>query len=573
MSTDEEYLDSLLKSMSNDEEEGHDEKMMSLLNEIDPMKKKSDAMKKEVFSDIRPEDELLAEDSADEDADTETKEDWNTPEENKSEEKKPVVDESWKAELDEMLAKADQAQNALGEGTEDATADESPEDPEEEKEERKSWRSEDKLLTRAAASEQTAAETPENLETVPDKPDKKKKKKKHSLFGKKKKGAEQDQEDEKALQQNSQKQNGAESAKNSSELEEIPGFKKLQERAMKESAEEGSTEQDDEADWTSILGGSSEPEGQAAGETFEEPNWADEIPEKGAPKKKGFFGRIMEALFREEPEEEIEESGEILKKKEKKGKGKAKDKKMEAEGDEEGKEVGDKKVEKKKAKQQKKEEKKRQKEQEPKPPKVLTKKALFTLITFDATVIAAILLLGVFLPDYIDRRNAREAFYDGDYVTVYQDLHGKGLGESDTVLLNRSAVVEKLQRKLDSYEINERTGNQAQALDALLSGIAVYDSIMAEGNTYGAESELTALYQQITDALQNQFQVDEATAREVNAYESDDDYSEAIYSLIHDGRLPGEETEEVAGNEDGTQTLQDLLPEEEDLMESTDGSF
>ena len=82
MSTDEEYLDSLLKSMSNDEEEGHDEKMMSLLNEIDPMKKKSDAMKKEVFSDIRPEDELLAEDSADEDADTETKEDWNTPEEN-----------------------------------------------------------------------------------------------------------------------------------------------------------------------------------------------------------------------------------------------------------------------------------------------------------------------------------------------------------------------------------------------------------------------------------------------------------------------------------------------------------
>ena len=134
-------------------------------------------------------------------------------------------------------------------------------------------------------------------------------------------------------------------------------------------------------------------------------------------------------------------------------------------------------------------------------------------------------------------------------------------------------MVEKLQRKLNSYQINERTGNRAQALDALLSGAAVYDDIMAAGNAYGAENELAILYQQIIDTLQSQFQVDEAIAREVNSYESDDDYSEAVYSLINNGKLPESETEETEETGNATEQLPDLLPEEEDLMENVDSSF
>ena len=82
MSTDEEYLDNLLKTMSTDDsEENDDNKIMSLMNETDPMKGRTAPMRKEVFSDIRPENE-----------------------------NKPAEDESWKAELDEMLAKADKAE-------------------------------------------------------------------------------------------------------------------------------------------------------------------------------------------------------------------------------------------------------------------------------------------------------------------------------------------------------------------------------------------------------------------------------------------------------------------------------
>ena len=508
MSTDEEYLDNLLKTMSTDDtEENDDNKIMSLMNETDPMENGTAPMRKEVFSDIRPEDEIPSADK-------------------KDDVKKPVVDESWKAELDEMLAKADKAQ--------------------------------------------------EGLESVPEEPveKKKEKKKRHFLFGKKIKD------------KDSRKQDSAQTEP--AEMADIDQRDGTEEEKIQSASETNNgltgEDNDNSTDWTSLLGSNSDDqEGQENGEPFEEPDWADEIPEKNEKKKKGFFGNLLETLFREEPDIDIEEETEgkpekekkEKKKKEKKGKSKEKAKATEAEGGEEseGKGTEDKKAEKKREKQQKKEEKKRKKEQEPKQPRVLNRKSLLTLVAFDATLISAVLLLGIFLPDYIDRREARNAFYDGDYVTVYQNLHGKGLGESDTVLYNRAAVVEKLQRKLDSYQINERTGNRAQALDALLSGAAVYDDIMAAGNAYGAENELAILYQQIIDTLQSQFQVDEAIAREVNSYESDDDYSEAVYSLINNGKLPESETEETEETGNATEQLPDLLKEEEDLMENVDSSF
>ena len=73
MSTDEEYLDNLLKTMSTDDtEENNDNKIMSLMNETDPMENRTAPMRKEVFSDIRPEDEI-------------------PPADKKDDEKKPVV--------------------------------------------------------------------------------------------------------------------------------------------------------------------------------------------------------------------------------------------------------------------------------------------------------------------------------------------------------------------------------------------------------------------------------------------------------------------------------------------------
>ena len=244
MSTDEEYLDNLLKTMSTDDtEENDDNKIMSLMNETDPMENKTAPMRKEVFSDIRPEDEI-------------------PPADKKDDEKKPVVDESWKAELDEMLAKADKAQ--------------------------------------------------EGLESVPEEPveKKKEKKKRHFLFRKKVKDKDSREQDsaqtEPAVMVDTDQRDGTEKEKIQSASE----------------ANDGLTNEDNDnsTDWTSLPGNNDDQEGQENGEPFEEPDWADEIPEKNEKKKKGFFGNLLETLFREEPDIDIEEETEEKPEKEKKEK-------------------------------------------------------------------------------------------------------------------------------------------------------------------------------------------------------------------------------------------------------------
>ena len=268
MSTDEEYLDNLLKTMSTDDtEENDDNKIMSLMNETDPMENGTAPMRKEVFSDIRPEDEIPSADK-------------------KDDVKKTVVDESWKAELDEMLAKADKGQ--------------------------------------------------ETLESVPEEPveKKKEKKKRHFLFGKKIK-------DKDSRKQDSAQTEPAETA----DIDQRDGTEEEKIQSASET-NNGLTGEDNDnsTDWTSLLDSNSDDqEGQENGEPFEEPDWADEIPEKNEKKKKGFFGNLLETLFREEPDIDIEEETEgkpekekkEKKKKEKKGKSKEKAKATEAEGGEE----------------------------------------------------------------------------------------------------------------------------------------------------------------------------------------------------------------------------------------------
>ena len=228
-----------------------------------------------------------------------------------------------------------------------------------------------------------------------------------------------------------------------------------------------------------------------------------------------------------------------------------------ASGEEEGKKK------KKKPKREKKEKAKGPKE---KSPKILSKKMLFSMIAFCATIIAAIVLLSIFLPDYADKKNARTAFYTGDYSKVYELLYDKNLNQSDQLIFERANVVLKLQRRLDSYELNKKIGQEAEALDALLQGTLKYEEILSDA-TYGAEEELQALYRKILDHLEQDYGIGEEEARTINSYDSET-YSRKIYSVVNGEDFS--DLEQEAGEEGKTadnDKLQDVLPEEEDLIQ------
>ena len=298
--------------------------------------------------------------------------------------------------------------------------------------------------------------------------------------------------------------------------------------------------------------------------------------EDGKEKKKGFWHRLMEELTREEEEpenqESVDENEEILKeleaedqikekKKDKKGK-----KSKNASADEENEDASGEAESKKKKKKPKREKKEKAKGPKEKSPKILSKKMLFSMIAFCATIIAAIVLLSIFLPDYADKKNARTAFYTGDYSKVYELLYDKNLNQSDQLIFERANVVLKLQRRLDSYELNKKIGQEAEALDALLQGTLKYEEILSDA-TYGAEEELQALYRKILDHLEQDYGIGEEEARTINSYDSET-YSRKIYSVVNGEDFS--DLEQEAGEEGKTadnDKLQDVLPEEEDLIQ------
>lgn len=306
--------------------------------------------------------------------------------------------------------------------------------------------------------------------------------------------------------------------------------------------------------------------------------------EDGKEKKKGFWHRLMEELTREEEEPEnqepVDENEEILKeleaedqikekkknKKEKKKKDKKGKKSKNASADEENEDASGEEEGKKKKKKPKREKKEKAKGPKEKSPKILSKKMLFSMIAFCATIIAAIVLLSIFLPDYADKKNARTAFYTGDYSKVYELLYDKNLNQSDQLIFERANVVLKLQRRLDSYELNKKIGQEAEALDALLQGTLKYEEILSDA-TYGAEEELKALYRKILDHLEQDYGIGEEEARTINSYDSET-YSRKIYSVVNGEDFS--DLEQESGEEGKTadnDKLQDVLPEEEDLIQ------
>lgn len=328
-------------------------------------------------------------------------------------------------------------------------------------------------------------------------------------------------------------------------------------------------------------------------------NAPEEESEK--PKKQGFGAKLMTLLFEGDEDENPEESGEedllgdglqmggltdenkeLLrelseedkknsKKKGKKDKKKKKGKKGQTEeAVEEGEEGEETEQKEKKPKKKKKKKEKSEEEVSSVPEKKLSKKKVITVFLFCGTIAACIILTSSFLPNYLQKNDARVAYDRGYYGDVYDLLYGKKLSEEDESLFQKSSLILQMDRKLASYENYNKMGMRLEALDALLSGVSRYQELLPKAEQYHVSGEVRERYEQIIERLSADFGVSEADALETVASEDDITYSQKVQAIIN-GTVygAGEEIPEVK---------QDVLPEEEEIIsrledvEQTDGS-
>ena len=322
-------------------------------------------------------------------------------------------------------------------------------------------------------------------------------------------------------------------------------------------------------------------------------NAPEEETEK--PKKQGFGAKLMALLFEGGEDEDsgnteeedllgdgfqmgnlTNENKELLqelsdedkknsKKKCKKDKKKKKGKKGQTEEAPEEGEEGEETEQKEKKPKKKKKKKKEESEEAASsvPEKKLSKKKVITVFLFCGTIAACIILITSFLPNYLQKNDARAAYDHGYYGDVYDLLYGKKLNEEDEALFQKSSLILQMDRKIASYENYSKMGKRLEALDALLSGVARYQEMLPKAEQYHVPSEVRERYDQIIERLSVDFGVSEADALETVASEDDVTYTQRVQAII-DGIMYG-------AGEDVPEVKQDVLLEEEEIISRLEG--
>ena len=296
-------------------------------------------------------------------------------------------------------------------------------------------------------------------------------------------------------------------------------------------------------------------------------------------KKQGFFARLLEALLEDEddfPEKDTdnaygggselgsltEENAELLAElnaEDKKNSSK-KDKKKKAPKKKDKKDKKPKKAQKPK---KPKKEKKVSAEENGVPEKGISRTKIIFVCLFCASVAACIIVVDMFMPDHMQKQEAKEMYEEGRYEETYGLLYGKELNEEEAALLQKSNIILQIKRKLQSYETYNKLEMQAEALSALIEGVERYQMFRMDAEQYGVANEVDSLYTQILSALSENYGLSEEEALDIIASDSDLIYSEKIYGIINGTGMESPEGAE----EEQTKIKQDVLPEEEEIID------
>jgi len=279
-------------------------------------------------------------------------------------------------------------------------------------------------------------------------------------------------------------------------------------------------------------------------------------------KAPGIFSKFMSFLMEEEEEPEnedirlSEENQAIIdeldkEKADDKGKGKGKKKKKEKP-----------KKEPKPKKPPKPKKEKPPKEEEPAVPgSKLTLKKVMPIILLGVSVGAVVLIFVHVSVDYSVKQVARKAYYEGDYETCYQNLFGRKLNDEEARMYGRSESILYIRQWYREYEIFAEAGMEVEALDSLIQTVSKYPALYEYAYRWDAVAEINAVYSGILNILHDKYGLTEMQALEIAAEESDREYTKIVTAVA--GGMPyGSWNEIQPPVEEG---LPNELPEESEM--------
>jgi len=163
------------------------------------------------------------------------------------------------------------------------------------------------------------------------------------------------------------------------------------------------------------------------------------------------------------------------------------------------------------------------------------------------SIIAAIMIIDTIGIQYLELKDAREAYITGDYQTTYEMYSGKKLGKADEAQYQRAVAVLKMQNKLSAYSNHERLGKKAAALNDLIEGVSLYQKDYKNTAFDLITAELKNVYQKVLNLLLTNYNLTESAAKTIA--DDNDDYT---YSLRIDAVVNGTKYTDPNAQKSGT---------------------
>lgn len=241
----------------------------------------------------------------------------------------------------------------------------------------------------------------------------------------------------------------------------------------------------------------------------------------------------------------------------KKGEGEAEDNAKTSKGKKSQKAKKPKKIREKKVKT-------RKTEEVTKPEKKLPKRRALSAMALCLSILAAVLILEGVVSKSDNLKEAKYAYDSGDYATCFANLEIVDRSEEEESLYQKSLIIMSVQRKWDAYNNFVTMNNGLEALNSLLEGVAEYWSMEEAAIEWGVHAQITAIYQNILEALQG-YGLSQDDIDEILGYESKVTYTKRVDSIVNGTPFVIEDMSESTVS-DEPQPLQDVLPGEEDFL-------
>ena len=249
----------------------------------------------------------------------------------------------------------------------------------------------------------------------------------------------------------------------------------------------------------------------------------DNLDENIAPKK-GLIAklkyRIAQLKKKNAEEDKLEEEAELADIEEQKKKKEEKQAAAAVKKENAKKEKEVKAAEKKKAKDAKaakkaaKPKKEKKPRPEPKPGDILKikPKSIMLFITLVVSVIVLISLLNTTVSYTTAISKAKTNLENGDYSKVYESLSGMKLNKSDETLYRQATLITYVTRQYESYQNYMEMDMKTEAINALVKGLARYDTYYNEANSLGVGNQMKEARAQIIQAFNDTFKISESEA-------------------------------------------------------------